>query len=168
MKRDIVVVAHNLRSCHNVGALLRTADGLGVKKIYLTGYTPFPSFSNDSRLPHLRTKITGQIHKTALGAENTINWEHQADIYEILSKLGGDGYKIAALEQTTNSHSLPNYSPPKKIALILGEEVNGINESVLAKTDVRLEIPMFGSKESFNVIQAAAMALYHFRFAPIF
>jgi tRNA G18 (ribose-2'-O)-methylase SpoU len=164
MKR-LVLVAHNLRSTHNVGSLLRTADGLGVGKIYFGGYTPYPLLPIDERLPHLATKIDKQITKTALGAEKSVQWEHSQDVFEIINSLKQDGYKIAALEQAPGSIPLPEFKVPDKIAIILGREVEGLESEVLEACDFILEIPMLGSKESFNVVQAAAMAMYHCRFA---
>jgi len=163
--RDIVLIVHNLRSCHNVGSLLRTAEGLGVKRVYFTGFTPYPSEKTDVRLPHLAQKIDKQIHKTALDAEKNVNWHHQDDIFSLIDSLRADGYTIAAIEQTTTSAALPDYVPPEKIAMIVGREVEGIEAEVLKVCDVALEIPMFGQKESFNVVQAAAMMLYHVRFS---
>jgi tRNA G18 (ribose-2'-O)-methylase SpoU len=161
----IVLVAHNLRSTHNVGSLLRTADGLGVGKIYFSGYTPYPLLPTDDRLPHLATKIDKQIAKTALGAEKSVQWEHSQDVFGIINSLKKDGYKVAALEQAPNYIPLPEFKAPDKIAIILGREVEGVEPEVLEACDYILEIPMLGSKESFNVVQAAAMAMYHCRFA---
>lgn len=163
--RDIVLVAHNLRSTHNVGSLLRTADGLGVQKVILSGYTPHPMHENDRRLPHESIKAGKQIDKTALGAQNMVKWEYHGDILPVLKKLQKQGYIVAALEQTDDAHLLHKYHPPHKIVLVLGREVEGIEPEVLAACDIVLEIHMFGKKESFNVAQAAAMALYHCRFA---
>lgn len=164
--RDIVLIAHNLRSCHNVGSLLRTAEGLGVKEVILSGYTPYPRLaSGDPRLPHLSAKIDKQIHKTALGAESSQPWRHISSIDEIVAALGDQGYCVAAIEQPDDSLPLPQFRPPDKIALIVGREVEGIEPEILDAVDTVLEIPMFGDKESFNVVQAAAMALYHCRFA---
>ena len=162
--REIILIAHNLRSCHNVGSLLRTAEGLGVQKVILSGYTPHPEHANDRRLPHEAVKIAKQINKTALGAENLVKWEHHADIFPVLAKLKKAGYAIAAVEQTEDARELPKYHPPTKIALLVGREVEGVEHEVLAACDLALEVPMFGKKESFNVVQAAAMALYHCRF----
>lgn len=164
--RSIVLVAHNVRSTHNVGSLLRTAEGLGVEKVFLTGYTPYPHTEHDTRLPHLAAKLHKQINKTALGAEISLPWQHLPDIFEVLAELKATGYTIAAAEQTPQSIELPTYKPPEKIALIVGREVEGIEPEVLHLCDVALEIPMFGQKESFNVVQAAAMTLYHLRFRP--
>ena len=163
--RDIILVAHNLRSTHNVGSLLRTAEGLGVKKVILSGYTPHPMHEHDRRLPHEAGKIAAQIKKTALGAEDSVKWEYHADILPVLAKFKKDGYVVAALEQTEDSHLLHKYHPPHKIALLVGREVEGVEPEVLAACDAALEIPMYGKKESYNVVQAAAMALYHCRFA---
>lgn len=95
--RTLVLIAHNLRSAHNVGSLLRTADGLGLQAVYLTGYTPYPLSPNDVRLPHLGQKIEKQIAKTALGAEKTRIWKHETDIIPLIERLRGDGYQMAAL-----------------------------------------------------------------------
>jgi 23S rRNA (guanosine2251-2'-O)-methyltransferase len=163
--RDIVLIAHNLRSCHNVGSLLRTAEGLGVTMVYLSGYTPYPTMPHDTRLPHEAAKTTKQISKTALGAEITQKWHHVTDINELLAQLKSDGYLVAGIEQTAGSISLPDFKPLQKVALILGREVEGMEPELIALCDKILEIPMFGQKESFNVVQAAAMVLYHTRFA---
>lgn len=162
---DLVLIAHNIRSTHNVGSLLRTADGLGVGKVWLTGYSPCPqretARETDPRLPHLAAKINRQISKTALGAEKLAFWEHAENLFPLLEDLKHRGYRIAALEQAASSIALPDYRPPKKLALIVGREVEGIEPEVLEQTDIILEIPMRGQKESFNVVQAAAIALYH-------
>jgi 23S rRNA (guanosine2251-2'-O)-methyltransferase len=164
--RSIVVIAHDIRSTHNVGSLLRTSDGLGVSHVYFSGYTPYPLTNPDDRLPHIAQKLTAQIHKTALGAEEMLAWSHTSDITALLQQLRDAGYAITALEQSATSIPLPSYNPPQKIALLLGREVEGIEPKLLATCDDILEIPMDGRKESFNVVQAAAMALYHIRFAP--
>lgn len=161
---DIILIAHNLRSSHNVGSLLRTAEGLGINKVYLTGYTPFPLHDHDPRMPHLALKIHKQIIKTALGAESTMIWEQVDDIVHLITSLRSQHYTIAALEQSTTSLPLPSYTTTTPVALIVGREVEGIEPEVLALTDVILEIPMAGQKESYNVAQAAAMALYHLKY----
>ncbi len=162
--RDIVLIVHDIRSCHNAGSLLRTAEGLGVSIVYFTGYTPYPTRPNDDRLPHIHQKLTHQIHKTALGAEETQNWQHHENIQGLLDNLKQDDYTLLALEQDAKSQTLETYAGPKKVALILGREVEGLEQSILDIVDVTLEIKMFGKKESFNVVQAAAMALYQLRF----
>lgn len=162
--RDIVVIAHNLRSAHNVGSLLRTADGLGVHTVVLTGYTPYPALPDDNRLPHLARKMTAQIAKTALGAEDSVHIEHAEDIQAVITRYKQQGYLVAALEQAPQATPLPEFRPPDKVAILVGREVEGIEPEVLAACDFSLEIPMFGQKESFNVVQAAAMVLYQCRF----
>ncbi len=159
-----VLIVHNLRSAHNVGALLRTSDGLGVNSVYLTGYTPYPIASKDARMPHVAAKVARQIHKTALGAENTIKWQHCSDISPVISQLKNAGYSICALEQAKNSVGLNKYKQRGNVALILGNEITGVELDILEVADTILEIPMLGAKESFNVAQAAAMALYHLKF----
>lgn len=164
MKRDIVVVAHNIRSCHNIGSLLRTADGLGVKKVYLTGYSPYPLSANDSRLPHLAKKLDKQITKTSLGAEKTVAWEANDNVVQVVEKLKKEGYSIIALEQGVGSIELSSFDPKPKMAVVLGSEVNGVDHDVLELCDDAVYIPMLGSKESFNVVQAAAMTIYRLRY----
>jgi len=162
--RNIVLIAHNLRSCHNVGSLLRTAEGLGVSEVILSGYTPFPGLVDDPRLPHLATKIDKQIHKTALGAETQQKWRHEEDVMAVLADLRRNGFTLAAIEQAATALPLPDFEPPQKIVLLVGREVEGVEPEILKQMNKILEIPMFGRKESFNVVQAAAMALYHCRF----
>lgn len=164
--KHIVVIAHNIRSTHNVGALLRTSEGLGAKQVYLTGYTPFPKVANDTRLPHEVTKITKQIQKTALGAETTDIWQRSEDVFEVIKQLKDAGYTVAALEQTADAIPLQSFEVPDKLAIVIGREVEGIEPEVIDACDNTVEILMFGKKESFNVVQAAAMALYHCRFYP--
>lgn len=155
---DIIVIAHNIRSTHNVGAIFRTAEGFGIKKIILSGYTPYPAIDHDTRLPHIALKLTSQIHKTALGAETLVPFEYQE--FPDLTALKNKGYRIVALEQAPTSITLQNYETPEKIALVLGEEVHGIPYEVLDQCEDILEIPMVGQKESFNVSVAAGIAMY--------
>ncbi len=156
--RSIIVIAHNIRSTHNIGSIFRTCEGFGVEKIIISGYSPYPTLSNDTRLPHLREKITAQIHKTALGAETLVRFEDRVDLD--CSDLRTSGYRIVGLEQASNSIPLQKYAAEPKIALILGEEVHGIDSDVLRQCDDVVEIPMYGDKESFNVSVAAGIALY--------
>lgn len=160
--REIIVIAENVRSIHNVGSLLRTAEGLGCTKVYLTGYTPYPQQNNDQRLPHQSEKLTRQINKTALGAEKIAIY--QPDINAVIKNLRKDGYSIIALEQSETSVDINSFNPPDKCALIVGNEVKGVSKETIKQSDTVLEIPMFGNKESFNVVQSAAMALFYLRF----
>jgi tRNA G18 (ribose-2'-O)-methylase SpoU len=162
--RDIVLIAHNLRSTHNVGSLLRTAEGLGLTHVYLTGYTPYPEQETDKRLPHIARKVGKDINKTALDAETMIGWTQSEDIAAVIVELKKDSYSLVAIEQSPSSVKLPDYQPADKIALLVGREVEGVEPEILALCDAVVEIPMFGKKESFNVVQAAAMAMYHCRF----
>ena len=162
--KQLVLIAHNLRSTHNIGSLLRTADGLGVTKVYLTGYTPYPTTDNDDRMPHISRKVDAQISKIALGAEKSVDWQHIEHVNDVILNLKNEGFTVVALEQTDSSQKLNEFKTPNKIAIILGREVEGIEPEVLEMCDLAVEIPMFGQKESFNVVQAAAMALYHCRF----
>lgn len=156
---EIIVIAHNIRSTHNVGAIFRTSEGFGVTRIILSGYTPYPEIDNDSRLPHIRQKLSAQIHKTALGAEAIVPFEYQ-EIPDI-SSLKADGYTIVGLEQHSRSRMLPDYTSPEKCVLVLGEEVHGMTQELIECCDDLIEIPMQGKKESFNVSVAAGIALYH-------
>lgn len=158
--RDLVVIAHDMRSAHNIGSLFRTAEGLGVTKLILSGITPYPKQSGDKRLPHLAEKLDKQIEKTALGATRTLPWEYVTDLRGAIERLRAEGYTLAALEQSEDSVSLHEFSAPDNIALLLGNEVSGLDPELLGLASTILEIPMSGQKESFNVVQAAAMALY--------
>lgn len=161
--RDIIVIAHNIRSTHNVGAILRTCDGLGIEHVLFSGYTPYPRQKRDKRLPHLADKITRDIHKTALGAEVSVKHTPINALDEALAKLKKDGYRIVGLEQNSHSVPLPSFEPQQKIALLLGEERFGLTPELITYCDDLVEIPMFGDKESFNVSVAAGIALYHLR-----
>jgi tRNA G18 (ribose-2'-O)-methylase SpoU len=158
-----VLVIHNVRSALNVGSLLRTAEGLGINEVYITGYSPYPEDKKDDRLPHHRQRMALQIHKTALGAEFFIKWHYEPNISLCLEKLKQSGYLITALEQTPNSVALSDFHPNQNVALVVGNEVSGIENSVLKQVDQIIHIPMRGHKESFNVAIAAAMALYHLK-----
>jgi 23S rRNA (guanosine2251-2'-O)-methyltransferase len=154
---NVLVIAHNIRSTHNVGAIFRTAEGFGVSKIILSGYTPYPIFEGDTRLPHIARKIDEQIHKTALGAEKMVPFEYiETPPLEELKK----SYRLVALEQDVRSITLKDYKAPEKVALLLGEEVHGIEPELIARCDDIVEIPMNGKKESFNVSVATGIALY--------
>ncbi len=154
--KQLKVIFYNIRSTYNVGAILRTCDCLGVSEVIFTGYTPF----FDKGLPYEQEKLRKQIHKTALGAEETLNWR-RAEINDAIAELKERGFTVLALEQGENSLNLAD-SPelPEKLALILGEEVHGIPAELLSRCDHLLEIPMLGKKESFNVSVAAGIALW--------
>lgn len=162
----LILVLHNIRSCYNVGAIIRTAEGFGVKQIILSGYTPRV---NDARLlPHLREKLNHEIHKTALGAETLVDINACDDIISELVKFRGAGWRVVGLENNLEKTDRPIYKvndPTLKrklgdrVVLILGEEVNGIDYSLYDIISAFIEIPMRGQKESFNVSVAAGIAM---------
>lgn len=161
--RQLILIAHNVRSTHNVGSLFRTAEGLGVNELILSGYTPYPKERNDSRLPYMADKIEKQINKTALGAENSLKWQHAEDIFSVITEFKEQGFKVIALEQDKKGHVITDLDYKGKVALIVGNEITGLDKDVLGLCDQIIEIPMFGRKESYNVVQAAAMALFYLR-----
>ena len=158
---DIIVCAHNIRSTHNIGSIFRTCEGFGISRLVLSGYTPYPSIPNDSRLPHIADKLTSQIQKTALGAERLVPFEYRQDL--LLTDYKDAGYQIVGLEQDNRSIMIQEFKPDDKIVLILGEEVHGLTPQIRAQCDALLEIPMSGKKESFNVSVATGIALYALR-----
>lgn len=155
---EIIVIAHNIRSTHNIGAIFRSCEGFGVSKIIISGYSPYPKLPNDTRLPHIEAKLTAQIHKSALGAETMVPFEYQET--PNLKYFKDNGYTIVGLEQDKRSIMLPDYKAPQKIVLLLGEEVEGITNDLRDLCDDLIEIPMVGQKESFNVSVATGIALY--------
>ena len=155
----------NIRSTYNVGAILRTAEGFGTKKIILSGYTP--RVHDQKLLPHLREKLDHEIGKTALGAENMLDIYASDDIISDLKNLKKQGYQIIGLENNIQNVPIYQLNDPKlktklsdKIVLILGEEVHGIKNSLYDIIDFFVEIPMQGQKESFNVSVATGIAIY--------
>lgn len=160
---SVIVIAHDIRSVHNIGSILRTADGFGVAAVYCTGFSPYPELPNDERPPHTRRALTAQLHKTALGAETTMAVRHSETLGDACAELADNGYEIYALEQTPDSLMLSDFcakQPPAKLAIVLGNEPNGLSPDDLAHCVGALEIPMVGHKESFNVSVAAGIALY--------
>lgn len=162
---NIIVVMHNIRSCQNVGAILRTCEGFGVSQVLFSGYTP--RVHDDSLLPHLREKLDKQIRKTALGAEEMVYWKYCDDIFADIASMKKQGWKLVGLENNIDSPKLISLRDSakiselgEKIVLVLGEEVNGIPEDIREKMDIFVEIPMVGRKESFNVSVATGVALY--------
>ena len=162
---QLIVVLHNIRSTYNVGAILRTAEGLGVENAILSGYTP--RVHDENLLPHLRAKLDKEIHKTALGAEDLLEIYSPDDIFTQLKELKKQGWQIVGLENNITSDKLISLNNQglksqlsDKVVLILGEEVHGIEYSLYDIIDLFLEIPMKGRKESFNVSVAAGIAMY--------
>ena len=167
---EIVLILHNIRSTYNVGSILRTADGFSVDQIIYSGFTPAP-IPHSTLLPHLAEKVTNQIHKTALGAEKTLKSSYSQDIIDSIRVLKAQGYQIVGLEnnlEDTRLHQITEHSLPSllgsKVALVLGEEVEGISPELHQFIDLFLEIPMSGQKESFNVSIATAILLFYMRY----
>lgn len=162
--REIIVVAHNIRSVQNVGAILRTAECLGIEAVWSTGYTPnletSTGGSNMPLLPHIKDKLAKHLHVSALGAETLIEFHHHDNIKKLLSDYKASGFRVVGLEQNERSISLPDYQAPIKLALLLGEEVHGLTPELISQCDDLIEIPMFGQKESYNVSVATGIALY--------
>ena len=160
----MIVVIHNIRSCYNVGAILRSAEGFGVSRVILSGYTP--RVHDAKLLPHLREKLDKEIHKTALGAEDMVEIYASDDIFTELEKLKKQGWQIVGLENNIQRdlYQLGSEKLKKvlndKVVLVLGEEVKGIDYALYDIIDLFVEIPMKGKKESFNVSVAAGIAMY--------
>ena len=147
-KKPIAIVLDNVRSLNNVGSIFRTSDGFGIEKIYLCGITGTP--------PHR------DIHKTALGAENSMAWEHVESTVALCQQLKAEGYQLMAIEQAEGSVSLKDFKlqADEKWAIIFGNEVDGVHNDVLALCDACVEIPQFGTKHSFNVSVCAGIILW--------
>lgn len=149
-KIPLVIVLDNIRSLNNVGSVFRTADCLGIGKIYLCGITGKP--------PHR------DIHKTSLGAENSIEWDYFESITALLKQLKSQDYQLCALEQTDNSIDIREFqSTDRPLALILGNEIDGVSDEAIALCDTIVEIPQFGTKHSFNVAVSAGIALWEIK-----
>lgn len=149
-----LLILDNIRSAHNVGSIFRTADGAGVEKIFLAGYTPLPIDRFGRTQP--------EIAKTSLGAMNSVPWEHldNEEVSGTLEKLRVDGYQIVAVEQTEKSIDINDFVVPPSVVYILGNEVEGVSANLLALSDQAIEIPMMGEKESLNVSVAAGIVLF--------
>jgi rRNA methylases len=149
-KTPLVVVLDNVRSLHNVGSVFRTADAFLVEAVYLCGITSTP--------PH------AEIHKTALGAENTVDWKHFEDTHVAMAELKAQGYTVFAIEQAEGSIMLPDLKldGTKKYAVILGNEVKGVQQSVVDACAGCIEIPQFGTKHSLNVSVTGGIIIWEF------
>jgi len=147
-KLPLVVVLDNVRSCNNIGSVFRTSDALLIEKVYLCGITATPP--------------NAEIHKTALDAEKTLEWEYFGKTEDAVLQLQQNGYRIYALEQVENSILLPDFQPAagEKIAVILGNEVKGVQQSVVNMCNGSIEIPQFGTKHSLNVSVSAGIVLW--------
>ena len=174
----IVVVLDNVRSAHNVGSVFRTSDSFKVDKVFLCGICPVPP--------------SAEIHKSGLGAEDSVGWEHCEDTMVAVERLRNEGYTIVSVEQTVNSVKLDRFRPyatqesaegtsqesaadtsnigpipSKKYALIFGNEVDGVSQEVVDASDFSLEIPQFGMKHSLNISVSAGVVLWHLTLARL-
>jgi len=149
LQSHFILLAHNIRSLYNIGSIFRSADAFGVHAFWITGFSPYPP--------------RPEISKTALGAEQSVNWKHFNDPYTSLVSLKEIGYTIYGLEQTSVSELLTHHhTTAHKVCLILGNEVTGIDTKLIPLVDHFLEIPQYGEKHSLNVSVAAGIALYSF------
>jgi 23S rRNA (guanosine2251-2'-O)-methyltransferase len=147
-KSPIIVVLDNIRSCNNIGSVFRTSDAFLVEAIYLCGYTATP--------PHK------DIHKTALGAEDSVCWRYFETTQEAVNSLVNENYKVYAIEQVDNSIMLPDFHPKSddKIAIVFGNEVKGVQQKVIDICHGSIEIPQYGTKHSFNISVSAGIVLW--------
>ena len=147
-KTPLTVVLDNIRSCNNIGSVFRTSDALLIEKVILCGITATPP--------------NKEIHKTALDAEKSVPWEYVDETETAVLKLKEEGYKVFAVEQVVNSIMLPDFTPGKgqKLALVFGNEVKGVQQSVVDICDGAIEIPQYGTKHSFNISVSAGIVLW--------
>lgn len=147
----VVLVLDNIRSAHNVGSAFRTSDAFKVDKLFLCGICAVPP--------------SAEIHKSALGAENTVPWEHCDDTVKLVESLKGQGYTVISVEQTEKAVQLQEFNPQpdSRYALVFGNEVNGVSQEVVDASDLSLEIPQFGTKHSLNVSVSVGVVLWQFQ-----
>lgn len=149
----ISIILDNIRSAHNVGSVFRSGDSFKADKIWLCGICATPP--------------SAEIHKSALGAEFSVEWEYAADTLALVKRLRNEGYTVLSIEQAVGSISLNNFTPEKgkKYALIFGNEVEGVQQDVVDESDGVIEIPQFGTKHSLNISVTAGIVLWHFRYS---
>jgi 23S rRNA (guanosine2251-2'-O)-methyltransferase len=146
-KQDFYIIVHNIRSLYNIGTMFRTADAMGVDRLFLTGYSGQPPRK--------------EISKVALGAEDSVPWQHFKNISYLIDKLRKQGVKIVALETGSQSVDYLDFKPQFPVALIVGNEVSGLSPALMKKVDATISLPMHGIKESLNVGVAMAVAGYN-------
>ncbi|WP_142785005.1 RNA methyltransferase [Changchengzhania lutea] len=147
-KTPIIIILDNIRSLNNIGSVFRTSDAFLIEKIYLCGITATP--------PHK------DIHKTALGSTDTVNWEHVENTLDLIKKLKADDVKICAIEQAENATMLNDFKPKQQTtyALVFGNEVKGVSQDVVNASDVVIEIPQFGTKHSLNISVSCGVVVW--------
>ena len=150
-QQGVAVVLDNIRSAHNVGSVFRTADAFGIDRICLCGICATPP--------------SAEIHKSGLGAEDSVPWEHYSDTMDAIAELKEQGYTIISVEQTVGSVSLESFNREqgRRYALVFGNEVDGVSQEVVDASDMTLEIPQWGTKHSLNVSVSAGVVLWAFR-----
>ena len=155
-KLPLIVVLDDVRSMHNVGSVFRTGDAFRIEAVYLCGITSTPPMA--------------EIHKTALGAEDSVTWKYFPTALEALESLKADGYEVYAIEQAHGSTMLQDFTPiyNKRYAVVFGNEVKGVHQEVVDASDGCLEIPQFGTKHSMNVSVTAGIVIWHFAKARYF
>jgi len=146
-RHNVVGIVHNVRSAYNVGSIFRTADAMRMQRLVLSGYTPCPPRPD--------------VCKTALGATDTVPWHYEADACAAIAHLRASGTMVVALELTTNAIPLSELVITGPVAIVVGNEVAGIDAAVLSACDAAIQIPMYGIKHSLNVAVAAGIAFYH-------
>lgn len=145
-KTPLVVILDNIRSLNNIGSVFRSSDAFAIEKIYLCGYTATP--------PHR------EIRKTAIGATESVNWEHQENVLEVIKDLKNKSYEVYAIEQTENSIGLQDFTPKGKTAIIMGNEVDGVQQEAIDLCDGVIEIPQEGTKHSLNISVSCGIVLW--------
>lgn len=147
-KTPLIIILNNIRSLNNIGSVFRTSDAFLIEKIYLCGITAQP--------PHK------DIHKTALGSTDSVNWEYVKDTLDLVENLKKEGVYVAAIEQAEQAIMLNDFKPPigKKLALVFGNEVKGVEQEVVNASDVVIEIPQFGTKHSLNIAVSAGLTIW--------
>lgn len=149
-KLPLVVIMDDVRSMHNVGSVLRTADAFRIEAVYMCGITSTPPCN--------------EIHKTALGAEDSVDWQYFPTALEAVTTLQARGYEVLAVEQAEGSTKLPDFTPntDKRYAVVMGNEVKGVHQEVIDAADGCIEIPQIGTKHSMNVSVTAGIIMYKF------
>ena len=160
----VTVILNNVRSLYNVGSIFRTADATGIEKIWLCGITGTPDSigHGKSKKSEVRSPKT-RIAKTALGAERTVPWEYRENVISIVKELKSQDYEIVLLEQIKGSTPYQEFEPRRPVCLVLGNEISGVSDELLALSDRAIEIEMAGLKNSLNVTVAFGIAAYHVR-----
>jgi len=155
-KLPLIVVLDDVRSMHNVGSVFRTGDAFRIEAVYLCGITSTPPMA--------------EIHKTALGAEDSVSWRYYSTALEALEALKAEGYRVLSIEQAHGSTKLQDFTPAgqDKYAVVLGNEVKGVHQEVVDASDGCIEIPQFGTKHSMNVSVTAGIIIWHFAKALLF